>query len=918
MGSAADSEPLGLDKKQLLRRFEEQETEVRISNCRRGAFLAALFIFGGAAMDVVAYPEQFVHFLLLRAACALALLGVLGLSFWNAPALGDRLLGHLCGVFPTLTILWMIVETGGGASPYYAGLNLVMVGTCLLLRWRYTDGIINALLCVGGYLVVSAATDTPVSQVAVSLFFLFVTGVFACVGLFYYNRLRFREFQLRAEVEAQQVRLASSHEKLQALDEAKTRFFANVSHELRTPLTLILAPVEKMKQSQSIRSDPQLLDYVSSLEDNGLRLLRLINDLLDLVKLDTGQLQMNPEIFRPEIFLDGLGRNLRPMAEQQKVVLTWNSNRFAEENNVFLDRDRLEKVVLNLAVNALKFTPPDGRVEMSANIEGDNLVLAVKDTGPGMTDEQVALAFERFWQADASMRRRHQGVGIGLALVKSLVESMDGSIDINSTLGEGTTFVITIPVPGTPPEMARKESREDGAPNLSDAIEALNERARLAGATGPVMSGEGTAGGLPLEAPGRVERILIAEDEEGLRSFLRIELEEMGCEVIEARDGLEAWELARQFMPNLVVADYMMPEMDGISLTRQLRESETTAQCPIVLVTARADDPTRIEALEAGVTDFLTKPFTIAELRVRIRNLLDGQRYQNELDVKNRELGKALDELHENEARLVHAEKLSSLGRMSAGIVHEVNNPLNYAKTALHALRMYTDDLPEDEREEFAETVGDAEEGVGRVIQIISDLRSFTKGETRIFTHVNLADVVESARRLLSHDLQTAGFRCEVPGDLLVTGNDTQLCQVLVNLIQNATLAVAASADRGEEPEIAVMGEGIPGGGCILRVRDNGCGISDEDREKIFDPFFTKRQVGEGMGLGLSICHRIIESHHARIEVNSEPGRFTEFTIQFPAIDAGFEDDEHDGEDGVVDDRPGPVERLLEEATTKS
>ncbi|NNM28436.1 MAG: HAMP domain-containing histidine kinase, partial [Akkermansiaceae bacterium] len=418
MEAAAKSEPEGLDQKLLWRRFQDEESEVRLVNARRGAFLAMIFILSGSAMDAIAYPAKVGYFFYLRAACSCFLGGVFALLYWRPAQKMNWVLGHLVALFPTLTILWMILETAGGVSPYYAGLNLVMVGACLLLRWRFADAVINALLCIGGYLAVALATNTPIETVATSFFFLFVTGTFACVGMFFYNRLRFSEFCLRTEVEAQQRNIAASHRKLQALDEAKTRFFANISHELRTPLTLILAPVEKLKQNDSIRRDPKLLDYVTSLEDNGLRLLRLINDLLDLVKLDTGELKPNPELFRPATFLDGLGRNLRPMAERQKISLDWHSNDAAKEMDVFLDRDRLEKIMLNLAVNALKFTPPDGRVDLFAETEGHELILSVKDTGQGMRDDQVAFVFERFWQADTSMKRKHQGVGIGLALVK--------------------------------------------------------------------------------------------------------------------------------------------------------------------------------------------------------------------------------------------------------------------------------------------------------------------------------------------------------------------------------------------------------------------------------------------------------------------------------------------------------------------
>jgi signal transduction histidine kinase len=877
---------------ELRRRFEEEEAEVLVGNCKRGAVIAIVATFGGSLMDWFVYPDLFLNFLFLRAAVACFIGAAMAFLWWNPMRRAGRLIGHLIVLFPILNVLWMIVEAGpedaGAGSPYYAGLCLVMVGSVLLLRWKFTDGVTNSLLAWGGYVAVAIAIETPVVDITRNSFFISVTGLIACVGLFYYNRLRFSEYCLRAAVLEQRQELERNHERLQALDEAKTRFFANISHELRTPLTLILVPVEKMRAIPAVMRDPRLVDMVDSLEENGLRLLRLINDLLDLVRLDSDEMKVQPECFRPSVFIDGLGRNLRPMAERNEVELDWNANAEAEQE-VYLDRGRLEKIVLNLSVNALKFTPPGGVVRLAAIVGDGALTLAVADTGQGMTQEQVRNAFERFWQADSSVRRKHQGVGIGLALVKSLTETMDGDVKIVSAPGEGTSFEVRIPLVEVPASPSAVLVPDAGA--KQDVVEELNQRARLDGGRGeraprpPVVNGQAPANP-------NAQRVLVADDEAGLRTFLRGELEDLGCEVYEAANGAEAWDLARSIQPHLAVLDMMMPEMDGITLSRKLRENEATAQIPIVLVTARADESPRIEALQAGVSDFLTKPFSTAELRVRIANLLDGQRYQRQLNIRNRELGQALEEIKENEARLLQAEKLSSLGRMSAGIVHEVNNPLNYTKTALHALRAYTEDLPDGEKADYRDILGDAEEGVGRVIAIVSDLRSFTRGDALTGHDVVLATVVESARRLVSFDLQGIRFDAEVPEDLVIRGNDNQLCQILVNFIQNSAQAVEAARGRGDDPTIRVAGSREPDGTILLKIRDNGCGIAKEDLENIFDPFFTKRDVGEGMGLGLSICHRILQAHGAEVGVESIENRFTEFTIRFSTQDLDEEDDD--------------------------
>jgi len=903
MPDAVDREMTPDRRRRLAKRFEEQEAALLLSNCRRAAFLGAVFALGGIVLDLVVYGAPRYWDLLwaivqIRFWGSLVLLGLLAMLY--IPRLQPepvRVVGHLIALTVILALNLILVEIGTGGSPYYAGLNLVMVGAVLILRWRFSDGVINSVLCIGSYLLVATGLGTPGNDIVVAAFFLFVTAVFACVGLYYYNRIRFGEFCLREAVIEQQEKLAENHRRLQELDEAKTRFFANISHELRTPLTLILAPIEKLRSSKAVRRDANLAGMVDSLEDNGMRLLRLINDLLDLVRLDRGGIPLRPERFDLAGFIDGLGRNLASMAERKRIDLTWAVSS-PDGTEVVLDRDRLEKIVLNLAVNAIKFTPPEGKVSVGAALVGGRVEIVVSDTGAGMDEQQMRAAFERFWQADSSIRRKHSGVGIGLALVKSLTESLDGRVEVESERDVGTTFTVSIPVPAAPGDVPSEGDGSAGA-ERTDPIEEIYQRARLQGMGRQVdEEPERAPGGLPEGADNT--RVLVVDDEAGLRRFLRGELESMGCVVVEARDGAEGWELARRRPPDLAILDLMMPELDGIALTRRLRWNEETRHLPIILLTAHADDSARLKALEAGVTDFLTKPFTTAELRVRIRNLLDRQSYQRRLSVKNRELESALREIRENEMRLLQAEKLSSLGRMSAGIVHEVNNPLNYAKSAIHTVKVFADDIASDERQDFLEMVGDIEEGVDRVIQIVSDLRAFTRGQTIQREPVVVADVVELSRRLLSRDLKGIDFEVSVPEGVEIDGNRNQLCQVFVNLIQNAAQSHGASREAGRQPRVWIDCRQERDRSVRITIGDNGKGIQPEDLEHIFDPFFTKREVGEGMGLGLSICHRIVDSHGGGITVRSSPGERTEFLLSFPPPSVDEEEEAEENEEAPL------------------
>jgi C4-dicarboxylate-specific signal transduction histidine kinase len=330
----------------------------------------------------------------------------------------------------------------------------------------------------------------------------------------------------------------------------------------------------------------------------------------------------------------------------------------------------------------------------------------------------------------------------------------------------------------------------------------------------------------------------------------------------------------------------MMPEKDGMQACRELRAHAATQNVPIVLLTARADEDTKIAALSAGASDFLPKPFSTTELHVRIRNLVQSCDFQRTLARQKHELQDTIDQLKETESLLVHTEKLASLGRMSAGLIHEINNPLNYATTGLYTLRKKTRFLAAEQQADYAEILKDVEEGIGRVRTIVSDLRSFTHPDTASLEEVPVSDSVTAALRFLSHGWRdNTRIDVDLPEGLKVRANRNSFTHVLLNLLQNALDSLQKKQFDSEVPFVSIAGR-QENGRSVLTIRDNGTGIPPEIIDKIFDPFFTTKDVGEGMGLGLSICHRIVEASGGKISVHSEPGKLCEFTLDFPVPSA--------------------------------
>jgi signal transduction histidine kinase len=718
--------------------------------------------------------------------------------------------------------------------------------------------------------------------------------VFVLAGCYAYEKLRFSEFALRAEVEDSRRQLESKNQQLSELDEAKTRFFANISHELRTPLTVMLGISEQLKNQVNqgpARND--MAERVAMLEQNGLRLLKLIDDLLDLVRFDTGHADVVRQPTRVAGHLDGLLRSLRHLAERDRVALFWKCESAAEW--IELDRDKFDKIVLNLTINAIKFTPSGGSIDVRLTAANDRLELSVEDTGVGIPPEVLPRIFERFWQVDTSSTRKFQGAGIGLGLVRSLAEAMDGSVQVASEPGKGTKFTVELPAAAVTTTDATVAADDEPPLEHGGKIADLHRRAAIsipgkidqpeAAAFSPALAGEGP--GIGRDAGGGRPLVLVADDEPDIRRFLRMQMRNV--DVIEASDGAEAFELARLRNPQLALLDFMMPEMDGVTVCRKLRENHSTRGIAVIILTARADERTKLAALQAGANDFLTKPFSTAELALRLENQIAMARFRHELAGLNLELQAALERLKESEAIMLRNEKLSALGRMSAGLIHEINNPLNYAGAGVHALATFTKALPESERADFEDILKDIRDGVGRVAQIVMDLRKFTRDDQTITSEADLVDIITCARRMISHQIgKEITFALESPEVAHVRGNPNQLVQVFINIFHNSIDAIQQRlASVGGEAGAIVVAVEPAGDGWHVSVRDNGVGIPPEDLPRIFDPFFTSKEVGKGIGLGLSITHQILRNHKASLEVDSRPGAYTCFRITFPGSSSG-------------------------------
>ncbi|MDK2745005.1 MAG: response regulator [Nitrospira sp. BO4] len=438
------------------------------------------------------------------------------------------------------------------------------------------------------------------------------------------NAQRYEEERQRAEALAE-------------LDRAKTAFFSNVSHELRTPLTLMLGPLEDLK-AQFGRStsslDASQYQQVDVVHRNGLRLLKLVNQLLDFSRIEAGRVQAVYEETDLAEFTADLASVFRSTMEKGGLSLIVDCPPLPEP--VFVDRDMWEKIVLNLLSNAFKYTL-DGEIQVTLRPSGKHVELSIRDTGTGIPEDQLGKIFERFHRIAGSQGRTYEGTGIGLSLVQELAHLHGGSISVESMYGKGSTFRVFIPLGKNhlPHKHIGITERKTAALGAMSFVEEATRLVPSASEAGKLVNGTSSESDdlsrVVTTDPSLTtrSRVLLADDNTDMREYVSRLLKER-YEVIAVADGQAALEAVRRNPPDLILSDVMMPRLDGFGLLRALRADPVTKAIPIILLSARAGEESRVEGLEHGADDYLIKPFSARELLARVQVHLDMVRIRQE------------------------------------------------------------------------------------------------------------------------------------------------------------------------------------------------------------------------------------------------------------------------------------------------
>ncbi|XXT20167.1 ATP-binding protein [Sorangium sp. So ce429] len=725
--------------------------------------------------------------------------------------------------------------------------------------------------------------------------------------------------------------LARAKDEAERANRAKSDFLAAVSHELRTPLTLILSPLERLIEARHGALPGAVREELKLIRRNTARLLNVVNDLLDFSKAEAARMEVDWEAVDVHRFTALLLNDIRPsaMARGRTLAITGDA-----PGVVLLDRYKYERILLNLLSNALKFSRAEGRIEVALRALDDaSFELCVRDEGIGISGDDLGKLFSKFTQIDGSVKRRYEGTGLGLSLVKQFAELMQGSVSIESELGRGTAVRVRLPLSAA--SVAQRHAADAADAGDGDArrhaergpssVRSTAQTRRWlsalppAGASSdgsPLAPGAAAAdAGPPSRSPpgsagAGADRplLLLVDDNPDMRQFMRVLLSP-SYRLLEAADGLEAQRLIERSPPHVIVSDVMMPVMSGIELTAWLKAHPVLRHVPIILVTARADDEAVASGLDGGADEYLVKPFSPRELLARVRSMV-------RLYESYRKLG----------AEQAEIARHSGMAQVAMDILHSVGNTLNSAGISADLVqdRLARSRLPRLARA-FSELLGgepdpagpdlvepaDASRGeslrryielalvaveqeqqetaadVARLREHLDIIRDAIRAQERYAyrnayrtERLSLNEVVQESLRV--HGSALVSSRVAVRIDLRPVGdivaNRHDVLTILYNLLDNARAALGEGGTRETWIALETWQDGAD---VCCAVEDSGPGIPEVSRVQVFQYGFTTKEGASGIGLHFSANRMKNFGGSIRVEDGRERG--ARVVLAFPA-----------------------------------
>lgn len=853
----------------------------------------SIILFPGAfVFDILIHPEVWGELLRVRIASALAFILLYVLSSRT------RLRNHpffMCNVLiavGTVTISYLTYLTGAHASPYYAGHILVLIGIATVYPW----GIYGYLLLVGAMIItvhlgfnlfpeLAAGAVIDWSVVWNNIYFLSFALILVFIAATVFENTRRRIFVSAEEEKIRNEKLAESKEQIDALMKTRSRFISNITHELKTPLSIVIGNTELISHAFEGR-DIEMERQLRMIRRAAFQLASHVDRIITISSTEDREFKLKTEFFN----YIGVARNVFSLfedsAQERNVRYSFKS---PEESLVAaLDVVAMEEVLTNLIQNAFKFTPAGGAISVTVGTDGMEIFTEVADTGQGIPADKLDSVFERLYQGDDDLARRHEGIGIGLFLVKRNVELHGGRVSVRSRVGSGSVFRFTLPLFVDQTVSIKNpafggEDRRTGETRRNQKDRRSKERLRTfeyqkvlgiddlaqTAYVGNLADQENCKPTLP--------SILIVEDNPGMMKVTADALSD-DYNLFLARDAFEALDKLHDHYQGiaLILSDVMMPAMDGFDFCRRVMADTRYEHIPIIFVTALMDEKEQLKGYEAGATDYIVKPYNMRILKEKVAHWISRRQYEMLLH----EMSNSLE------------PRLEELSRYRDVVIHEINNPLQVISIAdaalqgLSALSFKEAPKKDEEIRRYISQVHDGVEAIKSVLETSLDLQGediTVKQEVPLSAIVD--DAVEQSRHYLGR-AQRLGADLGAAGSARVLCDRKMLVRVFVNLIRNAVEAISEK-NEGRGGEIAISSGEAGKGFVAVRIEDNGVGITKQERDRLFQFRYTTKK--DGSGVGLHVVKTILRLHEGTIAVDSEPGVGSAFIIRLPVAGDGTE-----------------------------
>ena len=849
------------------------------------AYLCGIILIPAAfAFDILIFPDKWLDLFKTRILSMCLCICLLVLS--NKTRL-KRYPSQMCHVFfgvVALTIAHLISLTGAYASPYYAGLILMFIGIAMILPWGIHGSLVAGSMIVFVHyaynllpaLLVHETINWPI--VWNSIYFLSFTFILVVIASGMSENTRRQIFVSNEREKIRSQKLKESKAKIDALLKAKNRFIANITHELKTPLSIIIGNSELLIE-EAFALDDSTMKQLRIIQQATFQLSTHVDRIIAVSTTDDPDLRLATDSCNYVSIVENIFTIFEPKAQEERIH--YNLNVPSEPLVVNLDVIRIEEILNNLIQNAFKFTESGNTITITVGTDGQTVYTEVADTGVGIPENLLDEIFERFFQADEALSKRHAGIGVGLYLVKRNVELHGGTIAVNSREGKGSSFRFTLPLYADQSmpvknalysgperrETTDRRSREDrrGRERRKkfeyQMALGLDDLAKMTYAE-DVMEYENQR----LESPS----VLIVEDHPGMMKVIVNAL----CDeynLLLAGTGFDALDklAANEGRISLILSDIMMPGMSGFDFCKAVMENEGWKHIPLIFVTALLSEEDQLKGYHLGATDYIVKPYNIKILKEKVAHWISRRQYELLL----REMSSSLES---------HVEDVS---RVKDIILHEIRNPLQMITGAEDLLQIVSDSFDQNGREEIkqlSEYLKLLHLGIESMISVVETSKLIgSTAELAIRKPEPVVFLFDDALAQCSHLLGDMKLDVDLSrvGENLIHCDKRMLTQVFVNLIRNAAEAIKEKGLDGDGL-IRISSEAVSQNQALIRIEDNGAGMLPEVKERLFRFRFTTKKDGTGIGLNLS--RLMLKLHQGDIKVQSEEGEGTTFLIYLP------------------------------------